>query len=358
MVFLLAACSPHVRVSAESLREQGEKEVASLLKRIRVYEDAQLAEYLARVAQRVGGAGARIIVILDPTLAAFAMPGGRVFIHSGLLSVIENEAQLALIVARELAHDAAHLVMKEQRAPMSTVALGPTGAALLGFGLRLATAAAIEGYGRDGERAADAEAVRRLTAAGYDPNDGAKVFRLLAAEHADRAELAEIFFYGNRDRASERVTVWRELLGERGPERADLAEGEFGRGVRSVVRDNAALDVRAGRFALARRQLDRVLAEDPNDAVAQLHYGEWYRLQSQRAEGAERTEAAQRAAERYQRAVELNPRYAEPFRQLGLLHFQQGDRVQARGAFERYLALAGEPPDARLIRAFLAILGQ
>ena len=354
---VLMACSTYSSASFEALREQNEKEVAALFRRVRVYDDPQLTEYLASVGGRLGLAGrVNVTVIQDPTLGAFAMPGGRVFVHSGLLSAIENEAQLALIIARESAHDASRLAVREGRAPMSTVASSPTGAALLGLDLRLAIAAAVDGYGPRGERAADVEARRRLTTAGYDPDEGAKLFGLLSAEQVDRAGLAEMFFYANRARMSERLAVWREPIGERGPARADV--GEFARRMRPLVRDNAALDLRAGRFALARRQLDRVLAEAGDDAIAQLNYGELYRLRSQRAEGAERAEAVQRAVERYQRAVELDPHYAEPFRQLALLHFQEGDRARARAALERYLALAADGPDARRVRAFLAILGQ
>ena len=366
-ILLLAACSSHQRISAEALRERATREEAALLKRVRVYDEGRLAEYLGAVAGRVagvagvaGGAGVRITVIADPTLAAFALPGGRVFVHTGLLSAIENEAQLAMILARELAHEASGLTASARKAPMSTVALSPTAAALLGLDLRLTARAAIDGYGSDGERAADAEALRRLTAAAYDPREAADVFRVLAASDADRLGLAEIFVYGNRDRLSERGGVWRELLqlATRPGENAAGRAGELARRMRSVIRDNAALDIRAERFALAQRQLDRVIALDPNDALAQLHYGELYRLQSQRNEDPERAENARRAIERYGRAAELDPRSAEPFRQLALLHYQQGDLAHAREAFERSLALAGDGPDARRIREYLAILGQ
>jgi predicted Zn-dependent protease len=284
-----------------------------------------------------------------------------VFVHTGLLSVLENEAQLALLLAREAAHDPSRLVSRQGKPPMSTVALSPTAAALLGRGLGWAAAAAVDGYGPEGERAADVEALRGLTAAGYDAREGARVFQVLAAPAAERAELAEIFVYGNRDRMNERGEVWRELLGAgpRGPDTRDAAaRSEFARRMRPLVRDNAALDVRAERFALAQRQLDRVLALDPNDAVAQLQYGELGRLRSQRVEDPQRAECARRAIERYRRAAELDPRYAEPFRQLALVFYQQGDLVRAREAFERYLAMAGDGPEARRIREYLAILGQ
>jgi predicted Zn-dependent protease len=360
---MLMACSTHPRISAEVLADQSEREVGALLKRVRVYDEPRLVEYLGAVAGRVGGAGVRITVIADPTLAAFAMPGGRVFVHTGLLSAIESEAQLAMILARESAHDTSRLAVGGRTAPMSTVALSPTAAALFGLDLRLAIAAAIEGYGSDGERTTDSEALRRLMAAGYDARAGAHVFQVLAADAGDRRELAEIFFYGNRARLSERDEVWRELLDGSRPARgaaADVAGSaqEFARRMRSVVRENAALDARAGRFALAGRQLDRVLGADPNDAVAQFYYGELYRLQSQRGDGSARNESTLRAIECYRRAMEFDPRYADPIRQLALLYYQQGDLVQARAGFERYLALDGDAPDARRIREYLAILGQ
>jgi predicted Zn-dependent protease len=345
------------------LVERAEREVAALLKRVRVYDEPRLVEYLGVVGGRVSGGGVRITVIADPTLGAFAMPGGRVFVATGLLSAIEDEAQLAMILARESAHDTSRLTVGGRTAPMSTVALSPTAAALFGLDLRLAIAAAIEGYGSDGERATDSEALRRLTAAGYDARAGAHVFQVLAADEGERRELAEIFFYANRARRSERNEVWRELLDGSRPARgaaADVAGSaqEFARRVRALVRENAALDARAGRFALAGRQLDRVLASDTNDAVAQFYYGELYRLQAQRGDGSARNESTLRAIECYRRAMEFDPRYADPIRQLALLYYQQGDLVQARAGFERYLALDGDAPDARRIREYLAILGQ
>jgi beta-barrel assembly-enhancing protease len=359
---LASACATHSSVPIGSLLERAAKEEAALLKRVKVYDDPQLGEYVKGIAARVT-TGAKVTVIQDPTLGAFALPGGRVFVHTGLLSAIESEAQLALILGREAAHDPSRLEPRRSKGPMSTVALGPTAAALLSLDLRLTASAAIEGYGPEGERAADAEAFARLRAAGYDPREAAGVFPILAASDADRLELAEMFVYGSRERMTERGEVWRELLGEgRRAARTggDTAPGasQFARRMRSVVRDNAALDVRAERFALAQRQLDRAIALDSDDAIAQLRYGELHRLQSQRLEDPERAASAQRAIERYRRAAELDPLYAEPFRQLALLHYQGGDLAHAREALERYLALAGDGPEARRIREYLAILGQ
>jgi len=356
----LAGCATQGRgLDAQTIRERAEKEAAGLLERVRVYDDPRLAEYLTGVARRLVGDAARvrITVIEDPTLAAFAMPGGRVFVHTGLLSRVESEGQLAAILARELAHDTCRLAERAFKGPMPRTVLSPTAAAVLGLDLKLVAHAAIDGYGPDEERGADVAGTGWLAAAGYDPSEALKVFERLAGEDAERGGLLEIFFYGSRPRMGERSEVLRELPGQvRASRGAAGAGGEFARRMRPVVRDNAALDIRAGRFALAQRQLDRVLALAPEDAIAQVHYGDWHRLQSQRASGPVRAEGALKALERYGRAAELDPSYAETFRQLALLYYQQRDVAKARAAFERYLWLKPDAPDAQRVREYLAAL--
>ena len=125
----------------------------------------------------------------------------------------------------------------------------------------------------------------------------------------------------------------------------------------AVVRENARLDIQAGRFALAADQLDRVLAVAPRDPVAQLYCGDLYRLRSQRTQSAaEAADWARQAIDRYEGAARLDPAYADPFRQLGLLYYQQQEIAQARAAFGQYLALKPDAPDAERVAEYLAEL--
>jgi len=129
---------------------------------------------------------------------------------------------------------------------------------------------------------------------------------------------------------------------------------EFPLRLRTVVRENALLELRAGRFNLARAQLDRVLALTPRDPTAQLYYGDLYRLQSQRAKDpAEKRSLSRLAIERYEQSAELDPAFADPFRQLGFLYYQEGQPRRAREAFQKYLALKPNAPDARRIKEYL-----
>src|SRR2546425_12814926 len=75
-----------------SLWKQAEKEEETLTKKAKIYDDPLLDEYLGKIADRLlpdevraaGGPGLRFGVMSDPTLNAFAMPNGRIYVHSGL----------------------------------------------------------------------------------------------------------------------------------------------------------------------------------------------------------------------------------------------------------------------------------
>jgi predicted Zn-dependent protease len=353
---------------------RAEKEEDALRKKARSYDDPLLAEYLARVGDRLtpdevraaGGPGFTFAVIRDPTLNAFAMPNGKVYVHTGLLSRLDNEAQLAMVLGHEMTHVThrhafgVHADTAKAQTAVDAVAMGPTASAILGLGLQLAALASIDGYGRDLERDADDGGLANLVRAGYDPNEAPKVFELLRAESTERGSL-ETFFFGSHPKLTERIQTTRQLVAARyaaaaAPTAVRDTE-DFRLRMRSVVRDNASEDIRAGRFTVAQRQLDRVLAVTPGDPVAHLYYGDLHRLQSQRARDlTQKTRSAELALASYGKAAELDPTLAEPHRQLGFLYYQQRQNERAREAFARYLALKPDAPDARRIKEYLVEL--
>lgn len=380
-----------------ALWAQAEKEEEKLLKRAKPYDDPLLDEYLAKIGDRLlpddvraaGGPGFKFGIMHDPTLNAFAMPNGRIYIHTGLLSRLDGEAQLATILSHEMTHVTHRHALRFTRDVrnkqilytilgvaasigvavaagsraragdhVGAAVLSQTANAVLGLGLQLAALAAINGYGRDLEREADAEGMDRLVRAGYDPKEAPKVFELLRSQGRDRGSL-ETFFFGSHPRLQERIDSTRDLLRTRyasaaaSPGAVGSTE-EFGLRMRTVVRENALLDIRAGRFGLAQAQLDRVLAITPRDPVANLYYGDLHRLQAQRVRSrSDKDEHARLALERYERAAELDPAFPDPFRQLGFLYYQQKDTARAREAFRKYLALKPQAPDARRIKEYM-----
>ncbi len=379
---------------------KAEKEEAALLKKAKVYDDPLLEEYLARVGDRLtpdevraaGGPGFKFGVLRDPTLNAFALPNGRIYFHTGLLSRLDNEAQLAMIVGHEMTHVTHRHALSFQRdvrtkqilymvaavaASIGVAAaagsraqkgdyvgaavIGQTANAILGLGLALTAMAAINGYGRDLERDADDGGLANLVRAGYDPREASKVFELLRSESKERGSL-ETFFFGSHPRLTERVETTNQLVAAKyaaaagAPDRVRDSE-DFQLRMRSVVRENAYEDIRAGRFPVAQRQLDRVLAITPRDPIAHTYYGDLHRLQAQRArEAARKDEHARLARASYEKAVELDATAPEPHRQLGFLYYQQKDTARAKAAFEKYLALKPNAPDAKRIKEYLVEL--
>ena len=383
-----------------TLWAQAEHEEEKLLTRVTRYEDPLLEQYLGRIAAKLGsvdvgssGPVIRFVVLRDPTLNAFAMPDGRVFVHTGLLSRLENEAQLATILGHELTHVYDRHAVAFTRDTDSTKALnrvrdmvssyGPTpranqvrkddyvGAAvlsrtanaILGLELKLAAIGSLDGYGRDLERAADERGLQQLVKAGYDPKESAKLFKMLRDEAGARGPL-ETFFFGNAAQLQERVDAAQQLLRKRYPEEAKRTDTvknteEFDLRMRTVVRENGEIDTLAGRFGLGRQQLDRVLKATPDDPIAHLYYGDLHRLQSQRAKTtAERDAMAAKALESYEQSAVLDPSYPAPFRQLGLLYYQQKDPARAKAAFGKYLALKPDAPDARRVKEYLLELNR
>ena len=244
---------------------------------------------------------------------------------------------------------------------VGTAALSATAVTIFGRGLPLAAEAAVYGRGDQLERDADAGGMDRLVRAGYDPKEASRAFDALRRDLGNRGSL-EIFYFGRREQLAERVATTTELL-QTYFATAAAAPGtvrttdEWRLRMPAVVRENARLDIQAGRFALAADQLDRVLAATPRDPVAQLYYGDLYRLRSQRAQSAaEAADWARQAIDRYESAARLDPAYADPFRQLGLLYYRQQEIAQARAAFRQYLALKPDAPDAERVAEYLAEL--
>ena len=349
------------------------------------------AKLVPEEARQAGAPAVRIVVLKDPTLNAFTMPNGKVYVHTGLLSRLQNESQLAMILGHEVTHVTNRHALKFNRDPRNKqifftmagiaaalgVAVAPgqpprqgyyvsaevlrtTSNIFLGLGLQLAFIAAVNGFGRDLEREADREGLERMVAAGYDPREAPRVFELLRDDHGDGSRL-EDFFFANHPRLDERIANTRELLETHPPppDASVLAANveDFALRTRTVVRENAALDIRAGRFGLAKAQLDRVLRLAPEDPTAHLYVGDLYRLQAQRAKNpADKPLLLGQAREAYERAAQLDATFPDPFRQLGLLYYQSKDPEKAMAAFRAYLGLKPDAPDARRIKEYLVEL--
>ncbi|WP_197460526.1 M48 family metallopeptidase [Thermodesulfatator autotrophicus] len=165
-----------------------------LRKQNSLVEDPEVINYVAQVGRRIiAHIGPhyfpfRFYVIKDPSLNAFALPGGYIFVNTGLLEEIDREDELAGVIAHELAHvQARHLakrIEKLTRLNLATAAVtivglllggGQAGQAIAVTSSALATTKALA-YSRADEEEADRLGFEYLTAAGYDPKGFIDVF--------------------------------------------------------------------------------------------------------------------------------------------------------------------------------------
>ena len=129
---------------------------------------------------------------------AFALPGGPMFIYTGLLKAVDNEAQLAGVMGHEMAHVILrHGTHEATKASGLQLLVGGLGALLGGgssmggklaqAGLGLTANSFILKFSRDAETEADAMGSHLMAAAGYDPVQMAKFFQKLARGRAAAA---------------------------------------------------------------------------------------------------------------------------------------------------------------------------
>ena len=168
--------------------------------------DAGLQRRLAVVGERIVAASSstwsdwQFVVLDSPQLNAFALPGGKVGVFTGMLQIMANEAQLATVLGHEVGHvnarHAAQRIVAENavalalRLGASLLAYGDTPIPpqlVVALGGSLADIGLIRPFGRGQELQADELGLRYMARAGYDPAKSVQFWRqMLALETADR----------------------------------------------------------------------------------------------------------------------------------------------------------------------------
>ncbi|MFT7676455.1 MAG: hypothetical protein ACI8QC_000426 [Planctomycetota bacterium] len=128
-------------------------------------------------------------IVDNPVSNAFALPGGYITIHSGLIAESTTPEQVAAVLAHEIAHVTQRHGLRRVAHSVGMMAgvsliFGGTGG-LEGIALDLFTLSSVNGYSQEQETDADSEGVRLLIAAGIDPSGLAEFFASMRDEHGD-----------------------------------------------------------------------------------------------------------------------------------------------------------------------------
>lgn len=184
--------------SKEQDIQVGRQAAAEIRQQVDVVSDGELQNYVKSLGRRLattpsaGDYPYEFTLINDPSINAFALPGGPIFVHSGLIRAAENEAQVAGVLGHEIAHVALrHGTNQASKAsilqiPAAAAGIllgdGSTTGQLAQMGVGLGANLMMLKYSRGAETQADALGAKILHEAGYNPIEMARFFELLERE--------------------------------------------------------------------------------------------------------------------------------------------------------------------------------
>jgi predicted Zn-dependent protease len=326
-----------------------------------VYRDGELQEYLNGIVKKLrppetlATISFRIVVLKDPHLNAFAYPNGVIYIHAGILARVDNEAQLATLLAHEMAHCTCRHALKAfgnfKRTKDRIAMLQKPESALhhedLMSLLGATQTVGVTGYTQDLETEADLTGLEFVLNAGYDLKEAPRLFEHLKKELVEE-KAREPFFFGTHPRLEKRIQNCEDFLRAhcQGQEEGVKNTEIFLEKIQRLLLQNALLDLKAGRFPSAYRGLEKYLNANPDDPRAYYLLGELCRQRAQEKDIA-------RAKEYYKKAILLDPLYPEPYKAVGLIYYKEGEKRLARRSFESCLALSPHEADRAYIRGYL-----
>src|SRR5271165_1196386 len=201
----------------------GQESAAQVRKQMTVINDPVLTDYVNRVGKRLAASNEAqesgfpftFEVVADPSINAFALPGGPMFINTGLLKAVDNEAQLAGVMGHEMSHvilrhgtnQASKRNLIELPAALAAQMAGNGGmmGQLAQLGIGLGANSVLLTFSRTAESQADLMGSHLMAEAGYDPMEMAKFFDKLNANGGSSAPqfLSDHPNPGNREKAIE-----------------------------------------------------------------------------------------------------------------------------------------------------------
>jgi predicted Zn-dependent protease len=178
-------------------KELGDKFNVLIRSRLPLVQDTEVVEYIKGIVARLARTMPpqpfpfTVSVLRHNAVNAFATPGGYIFVHTGLILAMDNESEVAGVIAHEMAHvTQRHIARRIESSQLISIlsVLGALAGAFLGgqgapaamAGSMAAGQAAMLNYSRNDEREADQVGMNYLSKAGYPPSGMVGAFEILS----------------------------------------------------------------------------------------------------------------------------------------------------------------------------------
>ncbi len=321
----------------------------------RYYLDPEIQVYVAEIGRKLAAVSDRkdlpyeFVVLNNPVPNAWALPGGKIAINRGLLTHLEDEAQLAAVLAHEIVHAAA----RHSAAQMSRGTLIGLGAAAVdlvsqqsglgqlgGMAGQVGAAAWMAQYGRGAELESDAYGMEYMVRAGYDPQGAVKLQQTFVKLSEGRQPDFLSGLFASHPPSQERVSA-NQLKAQSYPPGGATNRDRYQQKISRITRDKAAYDAQ-GKALKALKNKDAKTALSLLDQAIKLQprEGQFYELRGHAWRMLENTANADRD---FSTAIEKNPDYFSHHLARGIARYENNKQPSARTDLERSYALLPTP---------------
>ena len=192
-------------ISIEEEWQLGQQLSQEVEKQVRLNNDPAVNAYVRQMGQRIVSTTSfanlpwNFHVVDDPAINAFAIPGGHVYVNTGLIQNADNASELAGVMAHEISHVLArHSTEQISRqyglSILASLVLGQNPGQLAQIAAQIVGTGAMARFSREAEREADELGIRAMYEAGYDPNGMATMFEELMEHQQGSPSRVEQFF--------------------------------------------------------------------------------------------------------------------------------------------------------------------
>jgi len=349
LVSLLSGCGSQTRAIpfVKPISEDDEVKISRQFrrearKRLKLIQHPEVERYVHQVGHRILSAMGpqpfdyRFFVVENSQLNAFAVPGGSIYVHSGLIERVRTTDELAGVLGHEIVHvKARHIARISGPDPASLLSLlgvflggagGSQGAAAAVLGQALAVSRQLS-FTRQLEQEADTLGVRYMAEAGYDPTAALGFLKIIDRERAlNPIDLPPYLM--THPLSQERMASVERVIGSLSFKPAKPEQPDPIKKIQTILR----LERHEANPVAA--EYEKLLGQNPQNSeaihllgVAYHHRGRWLE-----------------AREKYEQARSADPGAPGIHRDLGRLYTQIGESRLAHEALERSLAAEPEEP--------------
>jgi len=212
--------------------EMGQQLEGQLRQQLTLTNDATLTNYVNRLGQAMVSQTTlrnrrwRFYVVRDDAINAFNVPGGLVYVNTGLIANVGSAGELAGAIAHEVAHGVARHGTQRLSAAQEVNVLASAagvGSGIEGLAAQIAAQGAFASFSRADEREADRMGVQIMAGAGYDPEGLADLLERLASQERGGG----VALFRSHPLSSERMQTVRQLARQYDGRNLRLNDSQF-----------------------------------------------------------------------------------------------------------------------------------